>query len=107
MAQSEYGPSWQDCATAASYLWDRYGVRVDLRLCQSVRRMDGKGNSAWVVVASAQPREGRPGPAQNVQETWGQGGASKTAPQAIHRALLQLTERYDKWEKTAAKQAAF
>lgn len=107
MGSEQYGPSWQDAAEAAAFIWDRYGYRVELKFVQSVRRLDGKGNSAWQVVASLEPREGRPGRPLKTTESFGQGGTSKTAPQAVHRCCMAACEVLDARERDAAKQAAF
>lgn len=107
MSQSEYGPSWRDCAEAAQYIWDRYNHRVELTFCQPVRRLDGKGDSGWAVVARVSPREGRQGATLHRTARFGQGGAWKTAPAALHAALREAQDALREAEVTAAQQAAF
>lgn len=103
----DVGPSWHDVSVYADHIWTRYGYRVELKLVQSVRRLDGKGNSAWQAVASASPREGRSGAPAVTTASWGSGGAAKTCPQAIYSALAALDDLLTQRENTAAQQAAF
>lgn len=103
----DLGPTWRDCGDAAEHIWRVYGYRVDIRLIQPVRRLDGKGNSGWAVVVRAEPREGRHGTAITTTHRFGQGGAWKTAPAALHAALRDAEERLREREQAAAQQAAF
>jgi formylglycine-generating enzyme required for sulfatase activity len=103
----DLGPSWRDCGEVAEYIWRVYGHRVEIKLLQPVRRLDGAGDSGWAVVVSVSPREGRRGATFTTTQRFGRGGSWKTAPAALHAALRDAEERLREQEQAAAQQAAF
>lgn len=103
----DMGPTWNDCYTMADHIWAKRGRRVEIKLVQPVRRLNGTGNSGWAFVVSASPRQGCGGETLYATARYGQGGSWKTAPQALHAALRELEATLEGAEVTAAKQAAF
>lgn len=103
----ELGPSWWDVGEYARELHSLYHVSTEFALVPPVRRLDGKGYSAWVAVATVRSRGTDKGWSHSVQASFGSGGAAKTAPAALHALCYLLHAACEERKQTAAQQAAF
>lgn len=104
---NERGPSWNDCAAVIQVI---IGQRI--RTCQvgvavALPRVYGKGYSAWTFTVRSEPLQGRVGPTVVTRASWGSGGAWKSAPAALHRALSEAVERLEEYEAQAMTQQRF
>ena len=104
---SEYGPGWADCREVVKHVRASYPRRVNIVLHPPIRRVDGKGDSAWTLVASAEPISGRDDTPIYAQSAWGAGGAHRTITAALHEALCAIVERLAEREANGVKLASF
>lgn len=101
MSKSEYGPSWYDCATLAVELRSRWSVSTTFVLVPPIRKIDGTGNSPWSFGASLQGIGEGKGRSAGATQTFGPGGAWKTATAAIYAALVQCDLALSQPDKSA------
>lgn len=103
----ERGPTWWDCAELCREFVRRGYQRPVITLGANWRLDGTRGNLSWVAGVTVPRRSEKQARPFGANESFGQGGAWKTAPAAIHRALQRTLEQAAEVERAAASQAAF
>lgn len=107
MPPEPIGPLWHDVDVHAEYVRETYGVGTRFHISPPIRRVDGRGRSAWGVTLEVWTLRSKTDRRWTQIASWGQGGAWRTAPQAF-LATLRAYESTREDERVAAEaQAAF
>lgn len=107
MSGSDLGPSWNDCAALVGVITADRLRSCEVRIAVALPRVYGKGYSAWTFLVRSEPLQGRSGAVHTARSSWGSGGAWKTAPAALHRALSEVVARLEADEQASVAQARF
>lgn len=105
-AANDLGPSWRDVSELAHEVRTRWGIGLAFALVPPLKLNTGHWSGWGVTVNFWYLRKGSTEP-WGMQERFGAAGAWKTAPSALHAALMRLDGRLEEMERSAAQQAAF
>lgn len=103
----EYGPSWRDCGQRLAELREAGCHGIEVVLVAPARRMSGNGWTSWGVLVRYPKATGDASIYHWHREYFGQGGAWKTAPAAIHACCLALEVARAAREEGALEQSRF
>lgn len=107
MRNDEHGPSWFDVAAAIEDFHARRGFRPTIQLTAPFKNPVTQRFVSWGASVAKPPPLGKAVGGRVVWAYWGQGGAHRTAPGAVYRALLDLDTALAEEEAIAQQRMPF